>query len=113
MGLDLDLRDPNARPYFLWDEPHATVQTFREALARADADEKAFLRRPGRRDAVLRAEKARLLGKLMREARDEDVWLFTTVAEVRALLPKVDRYLGRRRAFWRYLLEAWQRHGLA
>ena len=96
MSFDLDLRDPDARPYFLWDERHTTVQTFREALTHADAN-----------------EKARLLGKLMREARDEDVWLFTTVAEVRALMPKIDRYLGRRRAFWRYLLEVWQRHGLA
>lgn len=94
--LSLDLRDPNARPYFLWDEPNATVASFRAALARADED-----------------EKARLLGKLMREARDEDVWLFTTVDEVRALMTKIDRYLGRRRAFWRYLLDAWHRHGLA
>ena len=96
MTLSFDLRDPDARPYFLWDERDATVASFRRALAEAGED-----------------EKARLLGKLMREARDEDVWQFTTVAEVRALLPKIDRYLGRRRAFWRYLLEAWRRHGLA
>ena len=96
VSLSFDLADPNARPYFLWDEPNTTVASFREALARASED-----------------EKARLLGKLMREARDEDVWRFTTVVEVRALLSKIDRYLGRRRAFWRYLLEAWQRHGLA
>ena len=96
MSLSVDLRDPGARPYFLWDEPHATVGRFREALARADGD-----------------EKARLLGKLMREARDEDVWLFTTVDEVRALMPKIERHLGRRRAFWLYLLDAWRCHGLA
>jgi len=94
--LSFDLQDPAARPYSLWDERDATVGSFRRALAAANED-----------------EKARLLGKLMREARDEDVWHFTTVAEVRALMPKIDRYLGRRRAFWRYLLEAWQRHGLA
>ena len=96
MALSLDLGNPAARPYFLWDEPHATVAGFRDALARADED-----------------EKARLLGKLMREARDEDVWFFTTVAEVRALMPKIERYLGRRRAFWVYLLEAWRRYGIA
>jgi hypothetical protein len=94
--LSFDLRDPAARPYFLWDEPRSTVASFRDAIARASED-----------------DKARLLGKLMREARDEDVWQFTTVAEVRALMPKIDRHLGRRRAFWRYLLDAWQRHGLA
>ena len=96
MSLSLDLHDAAARPYFLWDEPHATVAGFRDALAHAGED-----------------EKARLLGKLMREARDEDVWLFTTVAEVRALMPKLERYLGRRGAFWRYLLDAWRLHDLA
>ena len=54
-----------------------------------------------------------LLGRLLREARDQDVWSFTTVAEVRALLPQLDRYLGRRRAFWHYLLNAWEEHGIA
>jgi hypothetical protein len=58
-------------------------------------------------------EKARLLGKLMREARDTDVWAFTTVREVRALFPQIDRYLGRRRKFWRYLLDASAAHGIA
>lgn len=85
------LVDGSARTH----EPRATVASFREALARADDD-----------------EKARLLGKLMREARDQDVWHFTTVTEVRALWPKIERYLGRRRAFWVYLLEAWQRDGI-
>ncbi len=87
--------DPSQRPYFLWSEP-TTVGQFRVALATAAP-----------------AEKAMLLGRLLREARDEDVWAFTTVAEVRALLPQLDRYLGRRRAFWHYLLAAWEEHGLA
>jgi hypothetical protein len=92
--LSTRLDDPLARPYFLWDEA-TTTGAFREALLRAGPD-----------------EKARLLGKLMREARDEDVWSFTTVSEVRLLFPKIERYLGRRRDFWRYLLDAWQRHGI-
>jgi len=66
-ALSVELHDPHARPYFLWDE-QTTVSAFRDALSRADLD-----------------EKARLLGKLMREARDQDVWQFTTVAEVRRL----------------------------
>jgi len=94
-ALSTTLKDEDARPYFLWDE-RTTIREFRARLATADED-----------------EKARLLGKLMREARDTDVWLFTSLAEVRALLPKIDRYLGRRRPFWRYLLDAWQRHGIA
>ena len=68
---------------------------------------------PAARPYFLWDERDATVGKLMREARDEDVWHFTTVAEVRALMPKIDRYLGRRRAFWRYLLDAWERHGLA
>jgi hypothetical protein len=48
----------------------------------------------------------------MREARDEDVWRFTTPAEVArqfdALLPR----LGRRRDFWIFLLAQWRRQGL-
>jgi hypothetical protein len=93
--LTLDLDDPSKRPYFLWDESTTTAE-FRLALGRANPD-----------------ERARLLGKLMREARDTDVWRFTTLAEVRELYPKIERYLGRRRAFWKYLLDAWDRHGLA
>lgn len=86
--------NPDERPYFLWDEP-TTVGQFRRALAEADSP-----------------EKDRLLGKLLREARDTDVWAFTTVAEVRERFAGIERYLGRRRAFWRYLLDGWARLGL-
>jgi len=80
--------EPESRPYFLWDET-TTTRMFRDALR-----------------VAARPEKARLLGKLLREARDPDVWEFTTLAEVRDLLPEISRYLGRRRAFWTYLVEA-------
>jgi hypothetical protein len=93
--LTTNLDDDGHRPYFLWDE-ETTTGEFRAKLAASDDD-----------------EKARLLGKLMREARDVDVWRFTTVAEVRRLYPRIERYLGRRRAFWDYLLSAWQEHGIA
>jgi hypothetical protein len=93
--LTTDLDDPNGRPYFLWDEVTSTSE-LRSALASAEP-----------------SEKARLLGKVMREARDTDVWRFTTVAEVRTFFPEIEKYLGRRRAFWKYLLDAWKRHGLA
>lgn len=86
--------DPDARPYFLWNEA-TTVAQFREALARASDEERALL-----------------LGRLMREARDPDVWEFTTVQEVRRLFPLISRYLGRRRAFWTWLLDAWAERGL-
>jgi hypothetical protein len=91
--LSTNLHDPSARPYFLWDE-ETTVAELRAAIERAEPE-----------------EWARRVGKMMREARDTDVWLFVTpraVWERRALL---DRYLGRRRAFWQYLLEGWHQDG--
>lgn len=91
--LSTNLRDPDARPYFLWDED-TTVADFRSALASADAD-----------------EWARLVGKLMREARDTDVWQFVSPRAVWERRAQLDRYLGRRRAFWQYLLEGWHNDG--
>ncbi len=88
--LSLDLDDPEAVPYFLWDEP-VTVAELRSRLAHAD-----------------RPERLRLLGRILREARDPDVWRFTTPAEVAASWPELQRYLGRRRAFWEFLLGRWR-----
>jgi len=53
-------------------------------------------------------ERLRLLGKVLREARDTDVWRFTTPGEVTTLWPQLQRHLGRRRAFWQFLLERWR-----
>ena len=57
-------------------------------------------------------ERHRLVGKLMREARDPDVWRFVTPREVWANFASIERYLGRRRSFWSYLLTGWHRDGL-
>jgi hypothetical protein len=91
--LSLDLDDPSAIPYFMWDEP----VTLAELQAR--------LRDGGR------SERLRLLGRILREARDPDVWRFTTPAEVIAEWPVLQRYLGRRRAFWEFLLGRWRQGG--
>jgi hypothetical protein len=91
--LSTDLTDAAVRPYFLWDEA-LTVAEFRARIAGGDAD-----------------ERARYVGKLMREARDRDVWSFIGPQSAWELLPQVERYVGRRRSFWRYLLEAWHRDG--
>jgi hypothetical protein len=92
--LSLDLDDPEAIPYFLWDEP----MTLSEPRARLQS--------------AGRAERLRLLGRILREARDTDVWRFTTPAEVLASWSELERYLGRRRAFWQFLLGRWQDLGL-
>ena len=92
--LTVDLNDPNGRPYFLWDED-VSVGELRQALAEGSEH-----------------ERQRLAGKLLREARDVDVWAFLTPAAVAALLPVLGRRLGRRERFWKFLIEGWRSDGL-
>lgn len=92
--LSTDLDDPEAVPYFLWDDP-MTVSELRQRLETAS-----------------RAERVRLLGRILREARDTDVWRFTSPQEVGALWPELARHLGRRKPFWEFLLEQWRGMGL-
>ena len=92
--LSTDLDNPNAIPYFLWDEP-MTVAEFRQRLRTASVE-----------------ERTRMLAKVLREARDTDVWRFTTPAEVARQWPELSRRLGRRRGFWTFLLKCWQSEGL-
>jgi len=92
--LSTDLGSPHSIPYFLWDEP-MTVAEFRARLQTASA-----------------AEQTRLLAKLLREARDTDVWQFTSPAEVWRRWPTLAPQLGRRRGFWEFLLSHWQQGGL-
>jgi len=65
-----------------------TVGEFRRKLESPNLDERAYF-----------------LGALLREANTRDVWLFTTSAEVRALWPKLVRFLGRSRTRWAWLLD--------
>jgi hypothetical protein len=92
--LSTDLGSPDSIPYFLWDEP-MTVAEFRKRLQTASAP-----------------ERTRLLAKLLREARDTDVWRFTTPHEVLTKWPAIAPKLGRRRAFWEFLLGCWKKEGL-
>jgi hypothetical protein len=92
--LSTDLEKASAVPYFLWDEP-MTVAEFKRRLAEASA-----------------AEQTRLLGKILREARDTDVWKFTTPREVWRNWAQVSKHLGRRREFWKFLFESWEKEGL-
>ncbi len=57
-------------------------------------------------------EKTRLLGKIMREARDTDVWKFTSPQKVLENWDKLLPHLGRRREFWKFLFESWREEGL-
>ena len=94
MLLSTELNNPAAIPYFLWDEP-MTVAEFKQRLQTASPP-----------------EQKRLLAKLLREARDTDVWQFTTPQEVWRRWNELSPMLGRRRAFWEWLLTSWDKEGL-
>ncbi len=94
IALSSNLADPLAVPYFLWDEP-MTVAALRERLHTASLP-----------------EATRLLGKILREARDTEVWLFTTPTEVARRWSELVPHLGRRRPFWEFLLHRWREEGL-
>ena len=57
-------------------------------------------------------ERIRLLGKILREARDTDVWEFTTPREVLENWDELEKHLGRRREFWKFLCSFWEKEGL-
>ena len=57
-------------------------------------------------------QRERLLGTILREAREVDVWKFTTPGEVASRWNRLERYLGRRREFWVFLLRQWRELGL-
>lgn len=83
------LVDSRGRPYFLWDMD-MTLEEFRREIADPDPGVRAYL-----------------VGKIMRQAKPDDVFGFVTVAEIRRLWPLLERYLGRSRRFWTWLLDCW------
>ena len=83
------LVDANQRPYFLWDV-EVRLDAFRALLESPD-----------------RAVAAYWLGRLMREARPDDVFQFVSLERIRDLWPEVLPYLGRNRDFWTWLLGRW------
>ncbi len=92
--LSTDLDSPSSTPYFLWDEP-MTVAELKQKLTSASEE-----------------ERIRLLGKILREARDTEVWKFMTPHEVWQNWAQISKHLGRRRTFWKFLFEFWDKEGL-
>jgi hypothetical protein len=91
--LTTDLSSEEAMPYFLWDQP-MTIGELRRRLSGPPE------------------ERYQLLGTILREAREPDVWRFTTPEEVAGAWSRLERQLGRRREFWRFLLSTWRELGL-
>jgi hypothetical protein len=92
--LSTDLDDPDARPYFVWDE-HITMRELRQKLASPVVEERALW-----------------MARVLREARYQDVWQLLRLSEVLAMWPLLDRHLGRTREFWNWLIEGWRSDGL-
>lgn len=80
------LVDPQGRPYFLWD---------------LDLDLPAFERLLRDPDPEVRAY---FVGKLMRQAKPDDVFRFVSRDDLVELWPSTRKYLGNTRDFWRWLL---------
>lgn len=85
------LVDAQGRPYFLWDDD-MTLATFRERLRDSDPEVRAYF-----------------IGKLMRQAKPDDVFLFVSFDEIVREFSAVERYLGNTRDFWAWLIERWSR----
>jgi hypothetical protein len=92
--LTTDMTQGDLRPYFLWDEDISIAEL------------RARLRGP---DGW---ERTRLLGKMLREARDLDVWAFVSPDDVARALPDVGRRVGKRLAFWKFLIDGWRHDGI-
>jgi hypothetical protein len=87
------LTDSQGRPYFLWDM-EMTLDEFEQAVADRESPAHAYL-----------------VGKLMRQAKPDDALQFITPQEIVDLWPSLDRYLGKSRPFWAWLIEQWERLG--
>jgi hypothetical protein len=92
--LSTELDRDDIVPYFLWDEP-MTMGELRHRL-----------------ESASQPEKLRLLGKILREARDTDVWRFTSLNFILDHWGELSRHLGRRRPFWEFLIQRWRSDGL-
>lgn len=87
--------DPQGRAYFLWDSD-VTLERFVELLQHPELETRAYA-----------------LGKLLRQAKPDDVFTFVSPAEIREHWPRIEPYLGRTRAFWRWVLDTWKEQGVA
>jgi hypothetical protein len=81
-------------PYFNWDAPVAN-RVVRQALSAGPEEDRLYW-----------------MARIMREARYDDVWAYVSLAEVLQRHEAVRPLLGRRRAFWDFLIAAWREQGV-
>src|SRR5881628_3118395 len=81
------LVDQQGRPYFLWDA-EMTLEEFERVVNDPQAATRPYL-----------------IGKLMRQAKPDDALQFVSPQEIADLWPSIERYLGKSRPFWNWLLD--------
>jgi hypothetical protein len=81
--------------FLWWDDVRITEEELREKLRSQDLVERGVW-----------------AGRLMREATLRDVWRFLSIDQILRDWPVLERNLGRRRGFWKYLLDGWRSDGL-
>lgn len=84
------LVDQHGRPYFLWD-CEMTLDELKAALLVGAPEVRAYL-----------------VGKLMRQAKPDDVLSLVSMDTIRELWPDLGRYLGSSRDLWKWLLDRWE-----
>ncbi|MBL8950248.1 MAG: hypothetical protein JNK82_05705 [Myxococcaceae bacterium] len=77
-------------------------------LCDVDISDAAFRERLRDPDPVIRAQ---WQGALLREATVADVWRYVALSEVLENWVHIARHLGRRRAFWEWLIRGWREDG--
>jgi len=87
------LVDQHGRPYFLWDA-EMTLEEFERVVNDPQAATRPYL-----------------IGKLMRQAKPDDALQFVSPQEIADLWPTIERYLGKSRPFWSWLLDEWESRG--
>ncbi len=94
-NLTLDLTCNSSRPYFLWSE-EMNLGELKAILTGSQGDYLRWV----------------YSGRILREARMQDVWAFFTPRWVAQNWEHLSPYLGRKRQFWEYCLSVWKKHGL-
>lgn len=87
------LVDERGRPYFLWDLD-MTLEELRRRLEDSDDDTRAYF-----------------LGKVMRQAKPDDVLSLVSADRIARDWDRVQRHLGNQRSFWAWLLGKWRSMG--
>jgi hypothetical protein len=85
---------PKDRLGFLWDEP-LSRDDLKKVLAGEDEKESLYY-----------------AGKILREARFEEVWEYLSPAFLASHWEKLRAKLGRKKGFWDFFYSTWRAHGL-